>query len=222
MMEKFLDYLIKGLETKNFLIPIVIVIVTIIFKAKDIMEFFDLIKSREQKLLEELLKISETKLLSEETKEIIKERIDTIAFKKATGIYAEAPLREHIFKFYQSMKNEVSLYQIKMAMPYIKIKDNNLAIELNFWNKIEFWIINIGASILFFFSLLILLGGTFLQQKSLYNAIFSILLYLVFVTFAILLFKSSLPYRYAKRLQELIKKYNSNNSLQQTGETAGR
>ncbi len=96
-------------------------------------------------------------------------------------------------------------------MPYIKIKDNILAIDLALWNKIEFYN-QFGTLILFFFSLLILLGGALLQQKSLYSVIFSILL----------LFKFSLPYRYAKRLQELIEKYNSNKALQRTSVPAGR
>jgi hypothetical protein len=200
-MEIVLKYLINSLENGNILVAFAIIAVAITFKARAIFDFFEKRRESQGKSINEIIT---NEHLSEDVKSVIQERLNALSFQTATGIYAENPLREKIIKKYNESKGEISMHQIKMAMPHLKLKSGELKVEIDIFDNISFYATNTGALFLILFSLLLILvtATTKIISVSQFLGIYG--LAVIFSVFAAIMFKSSLSVIFAKKIKSFI------------------
>lgn len=202
-MEKILDYLVNSLENGNIPLAVVVVLVALLFKAKVIYEFFETFMSSEEKLIFEDIK---NENVTSDIKEFIIERINTFAFQRATGIFAENPLRSHIIDLHKQRISEISLHDIKLAMPHIKLKNNKLIIELGVMQCIDFYLTRVVAIYTFLYALALMLLPVLANFKPITISI-GVYVFAFFLCFLSgIIFRSSLPYWYARKLKPLLER----------------
>jgi hypothetical protein len=132
-MNKLIDIIVKYLENDNYILIIIILFVVFFFKFETIFKSFDNIKKNKINFLFDLEK---KPFMEESTKESIQEAINNDIFKVTTGIRTNKYMREKIIELYKEKKGEVTLYDIKNAIPFLKIDNDSLIIELKKQDKI--------------------------------------------------------------------------------------
>lgn len=209
-MESILSNLINSLENGNILVAFAVIAVAIIFKAQQVFDFLERIKESKNKSINEVAK---NEHLSEDVKLIIHEKVNALSFQSATGIYAENPLREKIIKKYNESKGDISLHQIRMAMPHIKLKSGEIEVKIGRFDKFAFWVTNAGALFLVLFALLLILLPAAAKTTSLSQLLSIYGLAAIFSVFAGMMFKSSMPVIFAKRIKPFIETIEKENKL---------
>ncbi len=200
-METVLKYLINSLENGNILVAFAVISVASIFKAHALFDFLEKRKESKNKSIKEIIS---NEHISEDVKNLMQEKLNALSFETATGIYAENPLRGKIIEKYNESKGEMSLHQIKMAMPHIKHKNDEIKVEIGSWEKIEFYATNAGALLLMLFSLLLILVPATTKITSIAQFLSIYGLALIFFVVAGIMFKSSLPIIFAKKIKPII------------------
>jgi len=201
-MNKLIDFLTKNLENGNYLLLLLVVIIVLIFKFEKLFKSFDNIKKNKINFLFDLEKKS---FLDESTKESIHEAINNDVFKVTTGIRTNKYMREKIINLYREKKGEITLYNIKNAISFLKINNDSLIIELTRQDKI--WcIFNLlfGFFTLFLGITLIMILPT-IGDSSIQGKITSFIMGigLIFITFPILV--EVRAYKSAKKIKKIIK-----------------
>ena len=200
MNEKLIKILIDLWESGNYILIIVPIVATVIYKFEKIFKSFDNIKNNKLNFLFDLEKKS---FLDESTKESIQEAINNDVFRVTTGIRTNKYMREKIIDLYKEKKGEVTLFEIRNAMSFLKIKNGSLVIELKTQDKIwsifnflfGFITLSLGIILTMFFSKI----GSSIQDM-VTNFFIGVLL--IFITFPILL--EVRAYKTAKRLEKIL------------------
>ncbi len=131
-MTSIINLIKPAFENENYPWIVLILSLTIFFKANVIFKFIDNLKKNKLNFLFDLEKKS---FLDDSTKESIQEAINNDIFKATTGIQTNKYMREKIMILYKEKKGEITLYAIKNAMTYLKINNNSLLVELRKQDK---------------------------------------------------------------------------------------
>ena len=199
-MREFINLIKSGFQEENYPYIVFVVIVGVFFKANAIFKFYNNIKNNKLNFLFDLEKKS---FLDESTKESIQEAINNDVFRVTTGIRTNKYMREKIIDLYKEKKGEVTLFEIRNAMSFLKIKNGSLVIELKTQDKIlsifnfifGFITLSLGIILTMFFSKI----GSSIQDM-VTNFFIGVLL--IFITFPILL--EVRAYKTAKRLEKIL------------------
>jgi len=203
-VKELIKTLFEQLEAGNYISILILIIVTVMFKFEKIFKSFDNMKKNKLNFLFDLEK---KQFIDENTKESIKETINNDIFKITTGIQTNQYIRKKIMELYKEKKGEVTLYDIKNAISFLKIKNDHIFIELKKFDY-YFYIFNRLYSlftILLAFILIVfpnfMIGSNSISIKE-YITMILIGIGLIFITIPIL--KDAFAYKAAKKIKEII------------------
>jgi len=199
-MNPLSNLLIKLLEDGNYILILIPIVITVMFKFEKIFKSFDNMKKNKLNFLFDLEK---KPFMDESAKESIRETINNDVFKVTTGIRTNKYMREKIIDLYKEKKGEVTLFEIKNAMPFLKIKNDSLVIELTAQDKIwsiynllfGFLTLSLGLILIMIFPMI----SSSISEKL---TSFIIGIGLLFITFPIL--EEVRAYKAAKKIKKIL------------------
>ena len=199
-MNPLSNLLIKLLGDGNYILILIPIVITVMFKFEKIFKSFDNMKKNKLNFLFDLEK---KPFMDESAKESIRETINNDVFKVTTGIRTNKYMREKIIDLYKEKKGEVTLFEIKNAMPFLKIKNDSLVIELTAQDKIwsiynllfGFLTLSLGLILIMIFPMI----SSSISEKL---TSFIIGIGLLFITFPIL--EEVRAYKAAKKIKKIL------------------
>ena len=145
--------------------------------------------------------------LSKSTELLLIEYLEKFTFNKYYGINSEKIEREILIKFHKKNEKKLSWKEIKLAIRYIRIKDDEIIVNFGKLDKFLYYATYAAAGFMFLIcliSLYLLHNHIFHQTKNYF--IFTILLSSIIVTFffGIALFKSNLIDAAAIKIKKIL------------------
>ena len=198
MMEKLLNVIFNSIPKDAN--PIIIVLfvflaslIYILFRANAIYDFIEKFNNRELSALQNLLA---NENISEKAKITLRNKIESIAYKKVTGITSDINLQKKIINYYNLADGRLKYSDFKRAFIFLKIDRNGILTirKPNLWER-SFQIYSFLASAFVFIVLSLLLLAFFHYTASVRIQIFILLLIIFFcnILFLFLSEASSIP-----------------------------
>ena len=208
-MDKFLEPLLKGLESGDWSIVFAIVSVALIFNLRPIFDFFERRRQRREEFVKEALKID---ALIGASRSILEEELNYLLFKKITGISANRTLRDKLKDVVDRSGGEIQISHLARVKGLIRMKNGQLSIVVGNFAKFEWvinWVLAISMAIfaLSFFMLPSAIKGITFQQLISLMALGAL-----FFVFALFLVSQTIPVSTAKWLGPLITRLESANA----------
>jgi len=204
-MNKLIDIFTKNLDNGNYLLIVLIVFIVLSFKFEKIFKSFDNMKKNK---LNFLIDITKKDFLDNTTKENVYETINNDIFKVTTGIQTNKYMREKIINLYNNYKGEISLYDIKKSIPFLKIKNDSINIKLT---KFDYYFSYIFSLIFGIFSLWLgLILITFFSlvadttNTSIHLNVTAIIMGIGLIIMSFPILKDTLAYKAARKIKEII------------------
>lgn len=132
-MSNILEPLLAALNASNWTAFFVVIAVTLILNLKKIADFIDERANRHRKFVEETLKVE---AVSGAARVFLEEELNYFIFKKITGIYADATLREKLGDVIARSEGELSIRQMAKARQFIRMKRGKLSIVVTAWDRV--------------------------------------------------------------------------------------
>ena len=209
-MDKILEIIIKYLEEGNYKIVTIIIgvllLVAIVWKSKDFLEYWSNRQNFRRRLLEEIInKIQKTEIKNFLEGELIKEY-----FVRVFKFNAEVIFIEKLIDFHSFLNGEFTFNQIIKSRRYIKFKEGKLSIKTSFvdW-VIDALIYYVISFILFIFAASIILLLNFVSWQYSLRGVFLFIAGVVILIFSILIRIQAIPYENAKKLQLKLEQFNN-------------
>ena len=209
-MDKILEIIIKYLEEGNYKIATIIIglllLVAIVWKSKDFLEYWSNRQNFRRRLLEEIInKIQKTEIKKFLEGELIKEY-----FVRVFKFNAEVIFIEELIDFHSFLNGEFTFNQIIKSRRYIKFKEGKLSIKTSFidW-VIDALIYYVIAFILFIFAASIILLLNFVSWQYSLRGLFLFIAGVVILIFSVLIRIQAIPYENAKKLQLKLEQFNN-------------
>jgi hypothetical protein len=210
MIENLATQLIDSLKNGNWLLASLVLILIGIFKLPSLIDFFEQQGRKRIIQIEGLLTNSH---IDEPTRDALKDELNRIAFRKATGISGSKILREEVVKMIENSNGELQPLQIARAQQYISVESGRLKITLGTSDRI--WsIFNLGIAVYLGLTGLVLLV-TMMTQSGLgfLKFITYVLSSITFFAFSILIGTEASRYSAGKLIKQKLVRYSSTTTI---------
>lgn len=190
----------KGLE---IIIPSLIL--AIIFNLNHVYDFFDKFSKRELNFLKTLINEN---TVTDQTKHLIQESINSRLFKYLTKINAEKHLREKIIELHEITNGRLTYTNFRNARRFLVINDNgSLEIrQITFRDKVDKWVHQVASFIflsIFFGALIILV---FVSKDNIKNTLGILFDTILLFGLAIYSLQQTFPLTSAEKIKKEIEK----------------
>lgn len=210
IFEKIVSFFLTG----NEWLGIAAVVWLFFWNIPRIEPFYDLVKNKRKKLIREYINDNS---LEEDTKETLKEELNSLVFREIFGIKANKNLRRSINSLVARV--DIDILDVKKSIRHIEIKSNLLSINLTSKDKVKycvniiFYFVFALASILFLLLFVLIRAGILElnQEVSLTTGrmqIICLLCFVVYMFFARIFYKDVIAYKAAERLKEFLEAKN--------------
>lgn len=203
MLENIFESMVKSLENENWLVLIGVVIFSLLINLKSIIDLYDRSKNRKEDSLKSDFQLE---AISELTKSFVKEKLDMIAFERATGISADKSLRRKIQELHDKANGELSIFQLSRASKYFKLDKDKLIVNISGWSCVEAWFNRIVAFVVFTYALLVFFLLPMMPGLNLSQIAGLWLIIGMLSTFGTFLLIQTTAYSTAKNIQPIIEK----------------
>jgi len=196
-----LNEIIKNLEQGNYALALIVVMIFLVIKSKNIYIFY---KDFKQHKIKKFKEFTTENNLDEDIKKISIDFLNNEIFYQITGINAEKNLRKKIIEIYEKNQGKFSYKDLKIAQRFLILEGDKLAIKITYWDTIEMWF-NITLSMI-----LMIIASYFISLPSMINslALFNILISISFGIFTYLfagfVIAQTFPIRKAKKLANIL------------------
>ncbi|WP_415906139.1 hypothetical protein ACMXYX_14105 [Neptuniibacter sp. QD72_48] len=133
----YLAPIAEALKSGDSVLLMIVVAMSLYVAARAIWNFINEIQDRKSSYLKGSLEIND---LSEDTKFVVKESLERVAFYRATGISGDPYIRNLIANLLRATQGQFSIRGINRAKDYIDVVDGQLVILLSMWKRIHFYI----------------------------------------------------------------------------------
>ena len=209
-MDKILEIFIKYLEEGNYKIATIIIglllLVAIVWKSKDFLEYWSNRQNFRRRLLEEII----NKIQKLEIKNFLEDELIREYFVRVFKFNAEVIFIERLIEFHSFLNGEFTFNQIIKSRRYIKFKEGKLSIKTSFvdW-VIDALIYYVIAFILFIFAASIIFLLNFVSWQYSLRGFLSFISGVVILIFSVLIRIQAIPYENAKKLQLKLEQFNN-------------
>lgn len=209
-MDKILEIFIKYLEEGNYKIATIIIglllLVAIVWKSKDFLEYWSNRQNFRRRLLEEII----NKIQKLEIKNFLEDELIREYFVRVFKFNAEVIFIERLIEFHSFLNGEFTFNQIIKSRRYIKFKEGKLSIKTSFVD----WVIDalmyyVIAFILFIFAASIIFLLNFVSWQYSLRGFLSFISGVVILIFSVLIRIQAIPYENAKKLQLKLEQFNN-------------
>ncbi|WP_373796349.1 hypothetical protein [Neisseria dentiae] len=208
--EKIVSFFLTG----NKWLGIVAVVWLFILNIQRIDSFYDLIKNKRKKLIREDINDNN---LEEDTKETLKEELNSLMFKEIFGIRANKNLRRSINSLVAQV--DINILDVKKSIRYIEIKNNLLSINLTLGDEVKYYInvafcflCALASILLLLLFMLISTGVATVNQEVFLTAerlqIIFLLCFVVYMFLTRIFYKDVIAYKAAEKLKKFLEAKN--------------
>lgn len=207
-MNNLINEFIQNINAGNLWVGFLVLAIFYIIK-KEPFKIFTHLSKQKIKDIDQAKSLLEIEKLSKKSNELIREHIESYAFKKYYGINTHKKMRETLLNFHQKHQDKISWIELKRAFQYIELEDSKIKIVLKWHSQAGSWVISILSWVIALYSLSVIVlaflirSGTPLQ--------FFTLTFLALLLLASSLFFSSLdwPYKSAIKIKEINEKHSN-------------
>ena len=209
-MDKILEIIIKYLEEGNYKIATIIIglllLVAIVWKSKDFLEYWSNRQNFRRRLLEEII----NKIQKPEIKNFLEDELIREYFVRVFKFNAEVVFIEKLIDFHKFLNGEFTFNQIIKSYRYIKLKDGKLSINISIvdW-VIDAFIYYILAFILFILCVFMLIVFNFVPWQYSFRGLLLLLTTVIILILSAFIRVQAIPCENAKKLQFKLKQFNS-------------
>lgn len=209
-MDKILEIFIKYLEEGNYKIATIIIglllLVAIVWKSKDFLEYWSNRQNFRRRLLEEII----NKIQKQEIKNFLEDELIREYFVRVFKFNAEVVFIEKLINFHKFLNGEFTFNQIIKSYRYIKLKDGELSINISIvdW-VIDAFIYYILAFILFILCVFMLIVFNFVPWQYSFRGLLLLLTTVIILILSAFIRVQAIPCENAKKLQFKLKQFNS-------------
>ena len=209
-MDKILEIFIKYLEEGNYKIATIIIglllLVAIVWKSKDFLEYWSNRQNFRRRLLEEII----NKIQKQEIKNFLQDELIREYFVRVFKFNAEVVFIEKLIDFHKFLNGEFTFNQIIKSYRYIKLKDGKLSINISIvdW-VIDAFIYYILAFILFILCVFMLIVFNFVPWQYSFRGLLLLLTTVIILILSAFIRVQAIPCENAKKLQFKLKQFNS-------------
>ena len=209
-MDKILEIFIKYLEEGNYKIATIIIglllLVAIVWKSKDFLEYWSNRQNFRRRLLEEII----DKIQKQEIKNFLEDELIREYFVRVFKFNAEVVFIEKLIDFHKFLNGEFTFNQIIKSYRYIKLKDGKLSINISIvdW-VIDAFIYYILAFILFILCVFMLIVFNFVPWQYSFRGLLLLLTTVIILILSAFIRVQAIPCENAKKLQFKLKQFNS-------------
>lgn len=148
------------LKEGNTIVISLVVAMSLYVAARAIWNFINEIQDRKNSYFKGSLEIEG---VSEDTKFVVKESLERVAFYRATGISGDAYIINLIANLLRATQGQFSIRGINKAKDYIDVQDGELVILLSRWKTIGCWTSGIIGVASFLLGAAFFMSATFLS-----------------------------------------------------------
>lgn len=207
MIESLANKLIDSLENDNWLLASLVLVLIAAFKLPSLLDFFE---QKGHKKISQIEALLANNHIDEPTRSALKDELNRIAFRKATGISGNKELRDEVVKIIENSNGELQHHQIARAKQYISLESGKLKITLGTADRI--WsLLNFGiAAYLGLTGLILLLIMMTQSGLGFLKFITYVLSSITFFVFSILIGTEASRYSAGKLIKQKLVRYSSN------------
>ena len=202
-MTDILDRLVKAVEQGEWPVIPVIIVCAVLFKLRTISDYIERRERRKVDFVKEALEMQAVDMV---TREFAVEELNSLIFKKVTGITAGKALRERLMDVVGRSGGEVRIESLSRARSHLELREGKLAIRITDADKVE-WLFNWGFAIcMAIFAMLFLLAPGLMRGWPLLQIFLVAVMGLALFFFALFLASQTIPFAAATKLRPLVEK----------------
>lgn len=204
-MTPLIEEFIKNLNTGDIWLGFLVLAVFYVLK-KEPFKVFTHFSEQKNKDIEQARILLESERLTKESNKLLREHIETYAFKKYYGIHANREMRIALLNFHQKYQNDIGWYDLKRAFPYINLNGSKVAITLTWQNHLGRFLVTGLSWFIGLYSGLIMVLAFLARNES--PTQFTLLTFLSLILLGAAMFFSSinLPYHSANKIKNTLNK----------------
>lgn len=209
-MDKILEIIIKYLEEGNYKIATIIIglllLVAIVWKSKDFLEYWSNRQNFRRRLLEEII----NKIQKPEIKNFLEDELIREYFVRVFKFNAEVIFIERLIDFHKFLNGEFTFNQIIKSYRYIKFEDGKLSINISIFDWLmDAFIYYILAFILFILCAFMLILFNFVPWQYSLRGLLLLLMAIIILILSAFIRVQAIPYENAKKLRIKLKQFNN-------------
>ena len=209
-MDKILEIIIKYLEEGNYKIVTIIIgvllLVAIVWKSKDFLEYWSNRQNFRRRLLEEII----NKIQKPEIKNFLEDELIREYFVRVFKFNAEVIFIERLIDFHKFLNGEFTFNQIIKSYRYIKFEDGKLSINISIFDWLmDAFIYYILAFILFILCVFMLILFNFVPWQYSLRGLLLLLMAIIILILSAFIRVQAIPYENAKKLRIKLKQFNN-------------
>ena len=209
-MDKILEIIIKYLEEGNYKIATIIIglllLVAIVWKSKDFLEYWSNRQNFRRRLLEEII----NKIQKPEIKNFLEDELIREYFVRVFKFNAEVIFIERLIDFHKFLNGEFTFNQIIKSYRYIKFEDGKLSINISIFDWLmDAFIYYILAFILFILCAFMLILFNFAPWQYSLRGLLLLLMAIIILILSAFIRVQAIPYENAKKLRIKLKQFNN-------------
>lgn len=209
-MDKILEIIIKYLEEGNYKIATIIIglllLVAIVWKSKDFLEYWSNRQNFRRRLLEEII----NKIQKPEIKNFLEDELIREYFVRVFKFNAEVIFIERLIDFHKFLNGEFTFNQIIKSYRYIKFEDGKLSINISIFDWLmDAFIYYILAFILFILCVFMLILFNFVPWQYSLRGLLLLLMAIIILILSAFIRVQAIPYENAKKLRIKLKQFNN-------------
>jgi hypothetical protein len=206
-MDKIFDYIVAQTTSGNIWYALIVLAVVYAFKKEPFKIFahFNEQAKSDIRLAKELL---ESNILSKETNDLIREKIEQFMFKKLYGINADKMQRKYLSIFREKNYLSITWKDLKLAKPHYDFDGNKIVVKITIRDKIISFFIKLAWISIATLSITIVIFAVFFKAiEAIDNYNFYTLIFLswLFAAAACIYKSENWSYESALKIKTLIK-----------------
>ena len=149
-MVEITEALINAVEAGNVWVIVALGAITLIFKAKSIVTFWD---DRRRIKLSQLKEALDCECIKGDTRKFLESELESEYYRLATGVKLEKEVREALIQTHQKCNGELRFDHFRRALSSCEFENGKLRVEISLFTKITGWY-GAAVSLFSFISLL--------------------------------------------------------------------
>ena len=139
-MEALVQHFVNNISAGNIWTAVLFLAIFYILKKEPLGTFFNYL-DRKEKGNEFAKALLESKILSGDANEFLREHLEKTAFHRFYGIRADPEMRRALLKFYENHQHQLDWNDLRRAYPSIKLIDTTIIAKLGLFDHILGWVI---------------------------------------------------------------------------------
>lgn len=202
MINELIPIFIAALKNGEWFIVLAISVGVIIYNVPQIFDFFD---RQRNKRWNDINKDLKHNAITEDTRAILEDELNSISIKRATGIDANKVFIKKASEIISKSGGSIDIHQIRLAREYMTINEGEIVVDISGRHYLMLISYKILSILSILFSLPLFFLPTFIVNLSIYQYFIVFMVGIIFLLLAFFLAKQAIPYFIAQKIDLVLK-----------------